>query len=336
MTAPSISAWQQLLAALESAWPSKQYLSVGVVVGCSGGADSVALLHALVQIQSQTSQRAGFVVTAHFNHGLRGRASEEDAEYVCQLARQLGSPFELENATRSTGDEASLREDRYAFFQRVLRKTGARYLALAHSADDNVETFLHRLMRGTGPGGLTGIPAFRPLTHDSDFVIARPLIGCRRDLIRSALLQQGLEWREDESNQDVRYTRNWIRNRLLPEIEVRYPSINEAVLRAIEGQQEWARCIATDVESLLQRRLLHRQPIRWSISDEDPDVVVIEACRRIWREQGWPMQAMTREHWQQLAELLAGRNRQILELPGKIRASRLDDQVELISVDPEP
>ncbi|MEM6472595.1 MAG: tRNA lysidine(34) synthetase TilS, partial [Planctomycetota bacterium] len=226
--------WLQLKQQLEASWPSKNRRSVGVVVGCSGGADSIALLRCLAEIRNQVGGE-GFLVAAHFNHRLRGEASDGDERFVSDAASVLNVSFVSESNQSGGGafDEATLRNQRYAFFRNTLQRTGARYLALAHSADDNVETVLHHFMRGTGPAGLTGMSAFREFGpgDESDFIIARPLLRCRRELIRAALREREQSWREDASNTDDRYSRNWIRRQLLPLIESRYPVAIESITR---------------------------------------------------------------------------------------------------------
>jgi tRNA(Ile)-lysidine synthase len=152
--------WHHLCEAIQAAWPVWRYRDVGLVVGCSGGADSVALLRCLVELArgpSSETAPAGFIIAAHFNHQLRGEDSDADADFVQKLAVDLGVSFEIQCGDGSRRDEAATRDQRRAFFGDLMRQSGARYLGLGHSLDDNVETVLHRLMRGTGPVGLAGI-----------------------------------------------------------------------------------------------------------------------------------------------------------------------------------
>jgi tRNA(Ile)-lysidine synthase len=345
MTTPS--AWQDLLVAIESAWPAERYRDIGIVVGCSGGADSVALLRSLVELSKRrTFQRPpmGFVVAAHFNHRMRGRASDHDADFVRSLADELNIDCELGCGDRGRRDEESARDARRAFFGDLLRRRGARYLALGHSLDDNVETVLHRFLRGTGPMGLTGIAPFRTFSDDAtgrDFVIARPMLAVRRESIREALRKGNHRWREDATNQSSDYRRNWIRNDLLPGIESQIPEAVSAIGRAIDGQRLWAEVIDCQVERWTERFVVQSDPLVLRRIDDNTtketldhsapircdQAVVVETLRRFWLRSQWPLQAMGQLQWNRLFELLSGVGPDVLSLPGSITARRDDRSV---------
>jgi tRNA(Ile)-lysidine synthase len=187
---------------------------VGVAV--SGGADSVALLRLLDRLRDELGIKLAVV---HFNHALRGAESEADAAFVAELAVALGLEFLC--AREDVGAEASrqgwnledaARRLRYAFFDRVIDEEKATHIAVAHTADDQAETLLAHLMRGTGPTGLAGI-------YPVAGTIVRPLLGTRRESLREYLRANGQAWREDTTNRDVRRTRAHIREQLLPMIE---------------------------------------------------------------------------------------------------------------------
>ena len=195
-----------------------------LLVGVSGGPDSVALLAALVQLGYRPH-------VAHLNHQLRGAASDADAEFVRQLAAQSGVPATIA-AQRVAPDEDACRQARLAFFARVAAETGLATLALAHTADDQVETFLLRLLRGAGPTGLTGILPDRRL---GPLRVIRPLLAVSRAEVLHYLQVQGLQFREDASNADRRFARNRIRHELLPLLEREYnPGIRDILLRTAE------------------------------------------------------------------------------------------------------
>jgi len=187
---------------------------VGVAV--SGGADSVALLRLLDRLRDDLGITLAVV---HFDHALRGAESNADATFVAELASAL--KLEFMAAREDVGAEASrqgwnledaARRLRYAFFNRVINEGKATHIAVAHTADDQAETLLAHLMRGTGTTGLAGIyPVARAMV--------RPLLGTRREILREYLLANGQTWREDSTNRDVRRTRAHIRERLLPMIE---------------------------------------------------------------------------------------------------------------------
>lgn len=187
---------------------------VGVAV--SGGADSVALLRLLDRL------RNGLGITlmvVHFNHALRGAESEADAAFVTELANTLKLDFvaaredvAAEAARQRWNVEDAARRLRYAFFDRVINQEKATHIAVAHTADDQAETLLAHLMRGTGPTGLAGI-------YPVAGAVVRPLLGTRREVLRGYLRANGQAWREDSTNRDVRRMRAHIRERLLPVLQ---------------------------------------------------------------------------------------------------------------------
>jgi tRNA(Ile)-lysidine synthase len=189
-----------------------------------GGPDSVALLDALVKSGWRPH-------VCHLNHQLRGADSDADAEFVRQLAGQYGLSSTIESC-QVASDEDSARRARHEFFMRVAEQTGVQKLALAHTADDQVETFLLRLLRGAGVPGLVGIwpeRQFGPLR------VIRPLLKVRRVEVLEYLSAQGLKFREDSSNADTRFTRNRIRHELLPLLEREFnPAIRDVLLNTAE------------------------------------------------------------------------------------------------------
>ncbi|MBI1320633.1 MAG: tRNA lysidine(34) synthetase TilS [Candidatus Hydrogenedens sp.] len=213
---------------------SHEMLSAGepVLVACSGGADSVGLLHALVAL--------GYSVqAAHFNHQTRAGGSDADEAFVRDLCAALGVPLHVDTAdvgaeARTCGEsfEVCARRLRYAFLERCAVEIGCAVIATGHHADDQAETVLFRLLRGTGVSGLAGIPPVRLL---GDCRVVRPLLDCHRADIESWLKAQGHAWQEDESNADPRFLRNRIRHRLLPLLRAEYnPAIDAALIRLAE------------------------------------------------------------------------------------------------------
>lgn len=195
-----------------------------LLVGVSGGPDSVALLDVLVKSGWRPH-------VCHLNHQLRGAESDADAEFVRQLAAQYGLPSTIESC-QVEGDEDSARRARHEFFARVTARTGIRKLALAHTADDQVETFLLRLLRGAGVPGLIGIWPERQL---GTLRVVRPLLKIRRVEVLEYLSAQGLKCRVDSSNADTKFTRNRIRHELLPLLEREYnPAIRDVLLNTAE------------------------------------------------------------------------------------------------------
>ncbi len=216
-----------------------------VVVGVSGGADSVALLHLLLGLNESCSWRLKLNV-AHLNHQLRGTEAEKDAAFVEAAAADLSLPSSIESRdivglseSESAGIEEVGRRERYAFFERVCLQVGAKIVAVGHHADDNAETILHRILRGTGLRGLAGMPRSRAIAPDSDVRIIRPLLRITGRDLRNHLADMGIAYREDRSNACNEPMRNRIRNNLLPQIEADInPQVRDALTRLGE-QAHW-------------------------------------------------------------------------------------------------
>lgn len=200
-----------------------------VVVGLSGGADSVALLDSL----STWGRLLAFrVQAAHLDHGLRPDSST-DVDFCDALCRRLGVPLECGRADvaaraarEGAGLEAAARHERYAFLRAVQARVGARWLAVAHTRDDQAETLLLHLLRGAG---LTGLGAMRPRSGN----LLRPLLRVSRADVLAHLAARGLDWREDPTNADPALLRNRVRHELLPYLEARFnPEARGALARA--------------------------------------------------------------------------------------------------------
>ncbi|WP_197231137.1 tRNA lysidine(34) synthetase TilS [Novipirellula artificiosorum] len=293
--------WAAFCVAISRAWAVSRWGSVGVVVGCSGGADSVALLRALCELRSHRLPDAcqGFIVAAHLNHGIRGDESDGDQAFVRELADELGVDFLTDNVVGDPStDEDSLRRFRMSFLRQQAERIGARYVALGHTADDNIETVLHHLFRGTGPAGLAGIAPHRSLGQD--LVLTRPMLSITRRVVREVLDSVGQRWREDSSNQNGDYRRNWIRHELIPLVRSKYPDAENAMARAARSQREWRSVIDSLADDWRDRHLISADPLELGRDASTDSCIVIAALQQIWTEQGWPQRAMTMRHWQQL------------------------------------
>jgi len=197
------------------------YAGERIGVAVSGGADSVALLRLFVELR----EVLGVVFcVAHFNHKLRGKASEADEKFVAKLAAQHGLEFfvERENvAAKAKRERANLedaaRRARYAFFEQLVNEGRVSRVAVAQTADDQAETVLAHILRGTGLAGLAGI-------HPQAGRVFRPLLGIRRAALRAYLREKTQIWREDATNRDETRTRSRIRHKLLPFLEKKFQS----------------------------------------------------------------------------------------------------------------
>ena len=214
----------------------------GVVVGVSGGPDSTALLDALVTL---APRRGLSLVAAHLDHRLRPD-SEADVAHCSLLARGLGVTFRSDGADvaalasqRGRGVEEAGRRARYAFLRRVRSETGASVIAVAHTRDDQAETLLLRLFRGSGGGGLAGM---RPRRGD----LFRPMLQVSRAEVLDHLSSRGLQWRDDPSNSDRRFARNRVRHDLLPYLEEQFnPRVKETLARTARLLADEARLMQT-------------------------------------------------------------------------------------------
>jgi len=241
-----------------------------VVVGVSGGNDSSALLHILVALNEH--YHYGWKLHAvHLNHGFRGEEARQDALYAQELCESLGVAFHLfefdvpayMEQTGMGGQEAS-REVRYGFYLQVAKEQGAAKLALAHHADDQVETILFRLIRGTRLHGLTGMPKRRWMAEGIEVV--RPLLHKTRQELEAYCRENGLAPREDSSNRSRKYKRNLLRLDVLPLLAQVNSRYREHILEAAEAIRE---------DHLFLQRLAQEQLQKVTIAQK-PDEIVIE------------------------------------------------------------
>ena len=208
-------------------------ISGGILTGLSGGADSVALLRTLAVLRGEK----GFPLSAvYVNHGLRESARDEET-FCANLCASLDVPFYIRRVhVKASGNtEAEARKERYAAFDAVMKETGSGVLALAHHQDDQAETVLLHLLYGAGLSGLGGMQEYRP-------PVWRPFLRVRREQLRAALRELGQDWREDESNADDAYARNYLRATLFPLLNARFPEAVSAIGRAAEilqGENEY-------------------------------------------------------------------------------------------------
>jgi tRNA(Ile)-lysidine synthase len=210
----------------------------GVLVGLSGGPDSVALLHLLTRLRRSYSLKLHAV---YINHGLRPKAARQEETFCEQLCRKWHVGFQVVRADipalakkRRVGFEEAARDFRYSVFDELATKLNCARIALGHQADDQVETVLFRVIRGTGRTGMAGIPVKRGK-------IIRPLLETPRIDILSHLNRRRLAYCHDSSNADISFQRNYLRHKLLPEIRRRLnPQVDRAIrdLSEVLGEEE--------------------------------------------------------------------------------------------------
>ena len=199
-----------------------------VLAAVSGGADSVALLSLLRELASRDEIR---LAAAHFEHGIRGEASREDAAFVRDMCRTWEIPLTEESAdvpalakARGVGLEQAARDARYAFLRRAMAETGADCIALAHHLDDQAETVLMHLARGAGLRGACGM-------REREGDLWRPLLGLRKAQLVDYLKERGIAWREDATNALPDNPRNILRLKVMPALEAAYPEAARALSR---------------------------------------------------------------------------------------------------------
>jgi tRNA(Ile)-lysidine synthase len=322
---------------LEQAWPRETWQDVGVLVAVSGGADSVALLCAILELRDRHGS-PGRVFVGHFNHRVRA-CSADDAQFVVELAERLHVPYFVGAAEQPViaaggeGWEATARAARYDYLVRVAKEQGARYLVTAHTADDQAETILHRILRGTGLSGLAGIQPVRTL--DEALTLVRPLLGQTRADVVDYLASRQQGFCIDESNANLSYTRNRLRHSLLPQLAAQYnPNVREALLRlgqlAGEAQQVVERSARACQDSVVHLQAGGEVVIDCEPLLREPRHVVREMFVLLWKEQSWPLQQMGLDQWNQLADLAtAGPAGATLILPGNLRATKKGTQLIL-------
>ena len=248
-----------------------------ILVAVSGGVDSTALLHALMDLSVPQDL---VLAVGHVQHGLRGEDSRKDEEAVQALAEDQGlkayvikadprpAREEQRGRARLTLQEAA-RELRSGALEQMAHEWGADHIATAHHLDDQVETILMRLLRGTGPTGLQGIE------HQSaDGRWIRPLLAVSREEIMEFAHQRGLRWREDASNESDAYTRNRLRHHWIPALREEFnPQLLRAVGRLADAMQEeevWIRSVIEEVSQRMTRQ------------GDEPGLK-----RLVWSEKGW-------------------------------------------------
>jgi len=227
----------------------------GLVVGVSGGADSVCLLHLLCRLREPLGIS---VHAAHLNHRLRGVESDADARYVAGLARQLGVPLTLESRDvnayrqeRRLSLEAAAREVRYDFLARVAAEQGMGLLAVGHTLDDHVETVLLHLLRGSGTRGLRGLQGVsRRRFSGRELAIIRPLLGVSRAETAAYCAKHRLQPRLDASNLSALPLRNRVRHQLLPLLESYNPQVRAALRRTAGLAAEELDFLDTETEQV--------------------------------------------------------------------------------------
>ena len=251
--------WLFLLETLRASW-----LALGrprrVTAAVSGGADSVALLHALAAL----AKTEGFSLSAaHVDHGLRD-SSREDARFTASMCEKMGIPCRTVQVFLSKGSEEAARNARYQALMEACLQAGSSVLALAHHQRDQAETLLLHLFRGGGGQGLAAMEerVFRPFGGQR-ICLWRPMLSFPADAVRPLLERRGIPWREDETNAQDRFSRNYLRQCVLPLIRARFPQAEEAMSRSagiLSLEQDF---FQGEARAFLEKHACLSGPCRW-------------------------------------------------------------------------
>jgi tRNA(Ile)-lysidine synthetase-like protein len=287
-------------------------------VGVSGGADSVTLLRLVLQYRPDLGMHV-----VHLNHELRGEESEGDAKFVEELARHFKLPVTIARrseieptlAKRPANKSALFRAIRFALFRKIVAEHGLHGVLLAHHADDQAETVLHRLLRGSGAAGLVGMARE---SRQGELRILRPLLGHGREAIRDYLRAIGQDWREDSSNQSGKYLRNRLRGVLSGR-----PEISESLVEmgdALRGMRRWV----VDGAPELAARFAAAE-----LADV-PSILALESGRRWLIARGVPPGQLTPKVLERFVNFVtdaASATREVF--PGSVRVRRRRGWVEV-------
>lgn len=347
-----------------------------VLVGVSGGADSVALFHILFRLREKFNLE---LFICHLNHMFRGEEARADAGWVASLARKFDIPSIIEDIDvpgymirHNLPAQVAARQVRYRFYRRVAAEKGCSRVALGHHADDQAETILINLLRGAGTSGLKGIPPVR----ENFFV--RPLIEARRKQIEAYCLLQELSYRQDSSNLKPVYTRNRVRMELIPLLEKEYNPAVVASLNRLAGimreENDFMEAAAenalerivgrvgpgevrlslkslTDISPALLRRILRMIFRRMAGESRAPDYEQIEKALALLKgalpgKLEWPSGILLIKRYGQLEIIKGGAGENVpcyrypLNIPGETRIPEtgicIESEIMDISVAPDP
>lgn len=307
-----------------------------VIVGISGGADSVCLLFLLRKYQ----ERKRFSLHAiHVNHGIRGEEALRDQEYSRDICEQLGVPFTLscwDVPGLAQRDKLSLEEAgriarRHAFLEKAGELGDMKHtaIALAHHENDNAETVLHHLIRGTGVSGLGGIRPFQKTEEGLAYI--RPLLKIARREIESYLEGKHIIWMTDSTNEGTEYTRNKIRHRILPQMEQINPKAVEHISKTAEMFQSIEEYL-TAQSDILYREYVSQKEGGYRIHRDlfqEKEIMQSYVVMKVLQQAAEQKKDITSSHIEAILSLAKGRTGASLSLMGSLRASQVYGDVHI-------
>ncbi len=293
------------------------------LVAVSGGADSVALVSALVRLK-EAGQIEIDILAGHINHNLRGTDSERDQEFVEELCRRLG----IEVISRSVdvrgfaGDnklsiETAARKLRLDALIAIAKENSCSSIVTAHHMDDNAETMVHRLMRGTGFRGLGGI---WPVRIFDDVKIVRPMLCIRRTEVIDYVKAGGIKWRDDHPNMDTAFNRNWIRHELIPYLGQDKSGLEQKLWNLASSARKLNQLIENESDDVWEKLYLEtgKENVAFDrkVFCRLGDMIAVEAVRRAIVQAGSGEKDITEVHYKSILELARnGQPGKKLELP---------------------
>jgi tRNA(Ile)-lysidine synthase len=331
------SPFESLVRDVYDRFSARRWLDFDMLAAVSGGPDSVALVRVLNEIYRRQPGR-GRLIVVHCNHQTRP-SSWDDQLFVENLAKQLDldvrvvsrDTLHADLGTRLSPEdspfesEQRLRDFRYDAMLEIARTLGARYIATGHTRDDQIETLLFRIFRGTGFQGLAGIPSTRVL---EDVTIVRPFLTVDRKTICEALQEIGQDFCIDPTNSASSFSRNFIRNQLLPLVRQRFPGVGSAIIRLGEQAGEIQDMLIEQAQPLWDAVTQHRDDAYkldcQKLSDQHPPIIQCLLVG-VWNRAGWPRQKMDGRHWHELTQMVLRKpdaRPHLVTLPGPISAER--------------
>jgi tRNA(Ile)-lysidine synthase len=290
-----------------------------ILVGVSGGADSVCLALVLKEL--------GFSIgIAHVNHGLRSAESDGDESFTAAFAQHVGVPYFSRRVLLMAGNiEAAGRDARRDFFAEVAAQQGFTRIALAHTRNDRVETFLLNLLRGSGPDGLVSMGAVSGR-------IIRPLIEVRREAVEAYLQDRRQTWRSDASNLDAAFARNYLRHEVIPHLAKEFNSnLIETLSRTVEileGEDAWIRALT---DAWINKHGTNEDEdfvIPVEVLESQPPAMTRRIVRAALRKAGSNLQNVSFEHVEAIRQLMnQGKSGKWVEIPGGLQAAREFDRL---------
>ena len=297
------------------------------VVAVSGGADSVSLLLAIDELRRKKKLRLEFVV-AHFNHALRGKESDKDEKFVRGLAERAGFAFESERWKRGKGQagenlEQAARDARYQFLEKLAIKHRAVVLT-AHTMDDQAETFLMRMIRGSGTDGLGAIRSTSMFGGEENILLVRPLLDwARRSDTQGFCRFSGVKYREDPMNKDQAFFRVKIRRQLIPQLQ----KLNPQIVPTLAKTAELLQCESAELDNHVRftyrmRADANNEMLDLNVLKQVPVGIRARYLRVLLGERRGGLRQLGMKHFAALERLvLSGTGGKTVELPGGERVS---------------